>query len=80
MILGLDLVTSVTGVITVVVAILTLLTSIVALLRATKNSKQVVEIHQIVNSANMELKDRVEQLAKSLQEAGVTIPPSNKRA
>jgi uncharacterized membrane protein len=80
MFLGIDFVTSITGIATVVVAFLTLLISLVALLRATKNSKQVIEIHQIVNSANMELKNRVEQLAKSLQEAGVAIPPSEKRS
>jgi hypothetical protein len=74
--LGLVVAGSLAVLVAAVSAVGTLITAVAALRQGRRNTKAVVEVHQIVNSKNDALKDRVEQLALALQDAGVRIPRS----
>lgn len=74
--LAIALAGTVAGLVAAVGAVASLIAASAALIQARKNQKAVIEVHAIVNSANTKLTERVEQLAKTLQDAGVSIPES----
>ena len=55
-------------------AILSLFAAAIAAVRGWQNSKQIAEVHVIMNSRMTDALSRIEQLTKALQADGVIIP------
>jgi hypothetical protein len=64
----------VTDYIILVTAILSLIAAGVGAVRSFHNSRQIQEVHLIINSRMTDALSRIEQLGNALQSSGISIP------
>jgi hypothetical protein len=65
----------VTDYIILVTAVLSLAAAAIGTVRSFHNSRQIQEVHLVMNSRMTAALSRIEQLGEALQKSGVTIPP-----